>query len=147
MEDKSGLVLKLQPGSKTGYLGVIEVKGKFQGRLQVKGDGRGGLQKRRQVAIPGLFDTAKEAAEMLAILEKAGPENLWPGGIYGVSYSMVSQEFNRPPPMAGGGQAAAGAAGPTSALTLVSRNGGCDRIPASHAFSCLSGRYRAFDLE
>ena len=81
MEDKSGLVLKLQPGSKTGYLGVIEVKGKFQGRLQVKGDGRGGLQKRRQVAIPGLFDTAKEAAEMLAILEKAGPENLWPGGI------------------------------------------------------------------
>ena len=60
---------------------MIEVKGKFQGRLQVKGDGRGGLQKRRQVAIPGLFDTAKEAAEMLAILEKAGPENLWPGGI------------------------------------------------------------------
>ena len=81
LEDKSALVLKRQPGSKTGYVGVIEVKGKFQGRLQVKGDGRGGLQKRRQVAIPGLFDTAKEAAEMLAILVKAGPENLWPGGI------------------------------------------------------------------
>ena len=43
MEDKSGLVLKLQPGSKTGYLGVIEVKGKFQGRVQIKGDGRGGV--------------------------------------------------------------------------------------------------------
>ena len=81
MEDKSGLVLKLQPGSKTGYLGVIEVKGKFQGRLQIKGDGRGGVVKRRQVSVPGLWNTAKEAAEMLAILEKAGPENLWPGGI------------------------------------------------------------------
>ena len=39
------------------------------------------MQKRRQVALPGLFGTAKEAAEMLAILEKAGHENLCPGGI------------------------------------------------------------------
>ena len=60
MEDKSGLVLKLQPGSKTGYLGVIEVKGKFQGRLQVKGDGRGGVRKRKQYSLPVLFDTPKD---------------------------------------------------------------------------------------
>ena len=79
--DRTNPVPEESRRSKTGYTNVIEVSGKFQARLQVKGDGRGGLQKRRQVAIPGLFDTAKEAAEMLAILEKAGPENLWPGSI------------------------------------------------------------------
>ena len=79
-EDKTGLVLKRATGkSKTGFVGVIKVGNLFQGRLQVKGDGRGGRLKRRQVSLPGLWKTAEEAARMLAILEKAGPEKLWPG--------------------------------------------------------------------
>ena len=81
-EDKTGLVLKRATGkSKTGFVGVIKVGNLFQGRLQVKGDGRGGRLKRRQVSLPGLWKTAEEAAQMLAILEKAGPEKLWPGGV------------------------------------------------------------------
>ena len=54
-EDKTGLVLKRATGkSKTGFVGVIKVGNLFQGRLQVKGDGRGGRLKRRQVSLPGL---------------------------------------------------------------------------------------------
>ena len=41
--------------SKTGYTNVIEVKGKYQARLQVKGDGRGGQHKCKQYAVPGLL--------------------------------------------------------------------------------------------
>ena len=81
-EDKTGLVLKRAKGkSMTGYVGVIKVGNLYQGRLQVKGDGRGGSLKRRQVSLPGLWKTAREAAEMLAILKKIGPANLWPGGV------------------------------------------------------------------
>ena len=81
-EDKAGLVLKRAKGkSKTGFVGVIKVGNLFQGRLQVKGDGRGGSRKRRQHSLPGLWKTAEEAAEMLAIMEKVGPEKLWPGGV------------------------------------------------------------------
>ena len=54
--------LQLAPLSKTGYVGVIEVGLKYQARIQVPGDGRGGTKKRRQYSVPGLFDTAKEAA-------------------------------------------------------------------------------------
>ena len=60
--DRDGLVLKRSPLSKTGFVNVIEVKGKYQARLQVPGDGRGGAKKRKQQALPGLFDTAEDAA-------------------------------------------------------------------------------------
>ena len=80
--DKTGLVLqRAPPGSRssTGFVNVIKVKdGLFQARLQVKGDGRGGEKKRRQVAIPGLFKTAEEAAQLLALIKKIGPKTLWP---------------------------------------------------------------------
>ena len=52
------------------YVNVIEVKGKFQARLQVPGDGRGGSSKRKQYPLPGLFDTPKEAAVLLAIIKR-----------------------------------------------------------------------------
>ena len=60
-----------RPASSTSS---IEVKGGlFQARLQVQGDGTGGEKKRRQVAIPGLFKTAEEAAQLLAHIKKIGP--------------------------------------------------------------------------
>ena len=49
---------------------VIPVKGKFQARLQVAGDGRGGVKKRKQHSLPGLFSTALEAAQFLALFKK-----------------------------------------------------------------------------
>ena len=80
--DKTGLVLQRAPpssSSKTGFVNVIQVKGGlFQARLQVQGDGRGGEKKRRQVGIPGLFKTAEEAAQLLALVKKIGPKTLWP---------------------------------------------------------------------
>ena len=57
--------------SKTGFTNVILIKGKFQARLQVPGDGRGGTQKRKQYALPGLFDTAEDAAIFLAATESS----------------------------------------------------------------------------
>ena len=51
-------------------MNVVEVKGKYQARLQVPGDGRGGSVKRKQHALPGLFDTAEEAAVMLVAVKK-----------------------------------------------------------------------------
>ena len=56
--------------SQTGYKNVIEIKGKYQARLQVKGDGRGGERKRKQHSLPGLFDTALEAALYLAFVKQ-----------------------------------------------------------------------------
>ena len=56
-------------GPRTGFVNVVEVKGKYQARLQVPGDGRGGSMTRKQHALPGLFglfDTAEDAAVMLA---------------------------------------------------------------------------------
>ena len=64
--------LQLAPLSATGYVGVINVKGKFQARIQVPGDGRGGSKKRRQHSLPGLFDTALEAAISRAAVIKDG---------------------------------------------------------------------------
>ena len=75
--DKTGLVLeRAPPGSRssTGFVNVIKVKRWYQARLQVKGDGRGGEKKREQVALPGLFETAEEAAQLLALIKKMGPE-------------------------------------------------------------------------
>ena len=82
--DKTGLVLeRAPPGSRssTGFVNVIKVKRWYQARLQVKGDGRGGEKKREQVALPGLFETAEEAAQLLALIKKMGPETLWSGGV------------------------------------------------------------------
>ena len=73
--DKSKYELKRNPLSKTGFVGVIEVKGKFQARLQVPGDGRGGSMKRRQYSLPGLFDTAEDAALYLARMEESMKES------------------------------------------------------------------------
>ena len=67
-EDLSGLTLQTTPWSETGFVGVIKVKNKFQARVQVPGDGRGGMKKRRQHSLPGLFNTAKEAAELRAVV-------------------------------------------------------------------------------
>ena len=69
-ENRDGLQLERTPWNKTGFVNVIEVKGRFQARLQVAGDGRGGSTKRKQYALPGLFDTAEDAAVMLAVIKR-----------------------------------------------------------------------------
>ena len=69
--DREGLVPRRATGrSSTGFVNVIEIKGKFQARLQVPGDGRGGVKKRKQVPLPGLFDKAEDAALYLASFTK-----------------------------------------------------------------------------
>ena len=73
-EDRSKLDLKRSVWNDTGFVNVIKVGDKYQARLQVPGDGRGGTKKRRQHALPGLFDTAEDAAVMLAVI-KRGFEN------------------------------------------------------------------------
>ena len=65
------LVLKRSVYSKTGFTNIITIKGKFQARLQVPGDGRGGTEKRKQYSLPGLFDTAEDAAIFLAATESS----------------------------------------------------------------------------
>ena len=72
--DRSGVLLERSDKSMTGFVNVIEVKGKFQARLQVPGDGRGGTRKRKQVPLPGLFDTAEDAAFYLASFKKGMQE-------------------------------------------------------------------------
>ena len=69
------LVLERSPLSATGFTNVIKVKGKYQARLQVPGDGRGGSKKRKQVPLPGLFNTALDAARYLAMYKKHMKEN------------------------------------------------------------------------
>ena len=71
---KAGLVVQESPLSLTGYTNVIEVRGKYQARLQVKGDGQ---RKRYQHPLPGLFDTALEAAQYLAMVKR----DFGPGGV------------------------------------------------------------------
>ena len=74
--DKTGLVLERSPLSATGFTNVIKVRNKFQARLQIKGDGQ---RKRYQHPLPGLFNTAQEAAEYLAILKRDfGAEGVTP---------------------------------------------------------------------
>ena len=71
LQDRSQLVLERNPLSATGFVNVIKVKnGKFQARLQVKGEGRGGSLKRKQHSLPGLFDTAEDAAVVLAAIKR-----------------------------------------------------------------------------
>ena len=70
--DKADVELARNPYSNTGYTNVIKVKNKYQARLQVAGDGKGGTRKRKQYSLPGLFDTPKEAAEYLAMAKAYG---------------------------------------------------------------------------
>ena len=73
---KAGLVVQESRQSRTGYTNVIEVRGKYQARLQVKGDGQ---RKRYQHPLPDLFDTALEAAQYLAMLKRDfGAEGVTP---------------------------------------------------------------------
>ena len=67
--------LERAPLSKTGYVGVIVVGLKYQARIQVPGDGRGGTAKRRQYSVPGLFETPKEAAIIRASIMKGMKES------------------------------------------------------------------------
>lgn len=69
-EDRSQLQLERSTWSNTGFKNVIRVGQKFQARLQVPGDGRGGEKKRKQHSLPGLFDTAENAAVMLAVIKR-----------------------------------------------------------------------------
>ena len=68
-QDQAGLKLETSWRSSTGYKNVVEVGGKYQTRIQVKGDGVGGTRKRRQHSLPGLFDTPLEAAQYLAVVK------------------------------------------------------------------------------
>ena len=43
-EDRSQLQLEQSPWNKTGFVGVIQVGNKYYARLQVPGDGRGGVK-------------------------------------------------------------------------------------------------------
>ena len=79
--EKDELVLETNPRSNMGYTNVIQVKGKYQVRLHVKGNGRGGTRNRGQYSLPGLFDTAKEAAEYLAYFKMEGMRSLDSDGI------------------------------------------------------------------
>ena len=74
-EDTSTLVPQESRRSKTGYTNIIEVGGKYQARWQLKGDGRGGVRKRKQHPLPGIFDTAVEAAIYLSYVKKTGVES------------------------------------------------------------------------
>ena len=57
--DKRRFRLKKNPTSATGFVNVIKVKGKYQARLQVPGEGRGGQIKRKQCSLPTTFDEAE----------------------------------------------------------------------------------------
>ena len=67
--DKRRFRLEKNPTSATGYINVIKVKGKYQARLQVPGEGRGGQIKRKQCSLPTTFDEAEDAALYLAWVE------------------------------------------------------------------------------
>ena len=74
--DKAGLAIEESRLSRTGYTNVIEVRGKYQARLQVKGSAE---RKRYQHPLPGLFDTALEAAQYLAMVKRDfGPDGVQP---------------------------------------------------------------------
>ena len=69
-ENWAELDLERTPWNDTGFVGVQKSKNKFRARLQVPGDGRGGTIKRDQYHVPGLFNTAEEAAVALAIMKR-----------------------------------------------------------------------------
>ena len=66
-------MLERSPYSSTGFKQIIKVGKQYQARLQVKGDGSGGSKKRKQHSLPGLFDTAEEAAEFRAWIKQKYP--------------------------------------------------------------------------
>ena len=74
-EDRSQLQLEQSPWNRTGFVGVIQVGGKYYSRLQVAGDGRGGVKKRRQVSLPGPWDTAEDAAVVRAVMIRGFKES------------------------------------------------------------------------
>ena len=78
--DKRHYTLEKNPTSITGYTNVIKVKGKFQARLQVPGDGRGGERKRKQYSLPTTFDKAEDAALYLACVKNMEHTD-WENGI------------------------------------------------------------------
>ena len=69
-ENTENLEVESSPWSKTGYKNIIQVGGKYQARLQIPGDGRGGTTKRKQHSLAGLFDTPLEAAISLAVIKR-----------------------------------------------------------------------------
>ena len=75
-QDKSGLVVTEKPATKTGYEFICNVdpEGRypFQARIKVKVDGekRGTLR-----TLPGLFETALEAAQYRALLLQQGGQD------------------------------------------------------------------------
>ena len=75
LEDREQLQLERSPWNNTGFVGVSKVGNKYQARLQVPGDGRGGLKKRRQVPLPGPWDTAEDAAVMRAVIIRGFKES------------------------------------------------------------------------
>jgi hypothetical protein len=92
---KGDLVVQESPTSATRYTNVIELKnGKYQARLQVKGDGRGGVRKRKQYSLPGIFDTALEAAQYLAFV-KTQP-NAWENGVPPKQFPDRKPRENKP---------------------------------------------------
>ena len=56
---------KRAPGSKSGFAGVIPIGNKFQARIWV-------AAKKKQQALPRLWDTAEEAALWLAYIKASG---------------------------------------------------------------------------
>ena len=62
--------LERAPCATTGFTNVVYIKGQYQARLQVPGDGRGGIVKRKQCALPGLFPNAEDAAIYLALVKR-----------------------------------------------------------------------------
>ena len=59
----AGLLPREKQGSATGYAGVIEIKGKYQARLYDR-------RRKKQRAVPGLHDTALDAALALVRAEQ-----------------------------------------------------------------------------
>ena len=59
----------------TGFVGVGMNKGKYQARVNVPGDGRGGKRKRAQKPLPGLYETPRDAALVRAHFVKVLKES------------------------------------------------------------------------
>ena len=78
--DKRLYDIEINPCSTTGFTNVIRIKGKYQARLQVPGDGRGGERKRRQCSLPTTFEKAEDAALYLAWV-KTLPRTDWVDGM------------------------------------------------------------------
>ena len=136
--DRDGLVLKRSPLSKTGFVNVIEVKGKYQARLQVPGDGRGGAKKRKQQALPGLFDTAEDAAVYLASFKQGIVANGWSTGEAAAKIDPLDKKHKPRTPMKAASSSRAAAA------TASHHHSGNANICA-YAMSGICGRIAAPD--